>query len=93
MLLLPSLFFSTQIGYVSFTQLWDLDDIIQSSANNTSQAAMGDSNSDSDVDDMEVDNKGILRFLQISVYVNLSSSANINVDCGSKFCTTGQVTE
>ncbi|XP_044491774.1 WD repeat-containing protein 55 [Mangifera indica] len=50
--------FLGSISHDSMLKLWDLDDIIQSSANNTSQAAMGDSNSDSDVDDMEVDNKG-----------------------------------
>lgn len=40
-------------------QLWDLDDILKGSGNNISQAA----ESDSDGDDMDVDNKGVLDLL------------------------------
>ncbi|GAY40291.1 hypothetical protein CUMW_050790 [Citrus unshiu] len=43
---------------VIFMQLWDLDDILKGSGNNISQAA----ESDSDGDDMDVDNKGIYRW-------------------------------
>lgn len=39
-------------------QLWDLDDVLQGSGN-TTQAA----EADSDSDEMDVDNKGILDFL------------------------------
>lgn len=40
-------------------QLWDLDDILKGSGNNISQAA----ESDSDGNDMDVDNKGVLDLL------------------------------